>query len=145
MSGLSSRGRANPSLVRVDDRQTRRYDADSSVKPLSNLDYLIRRGDDFLRPSSSPEPPSPTAGDSALEEAVVALATPVLRALADAGGRSSVFQLVDRLQIRASDLRPVLDNIARRFHWIEVGQIDLKGDDPVTLTEKGQRQIVQSR
>jgi len=122
------------------------------VKPLSNLDYLIRRGDDSSQRSSSAEGTRSTgsqagaqsvttAVDAWIEEAVVALTTPILRALADANGQSTVFQLVDRLDVRVDHLRPVLDLIAQRFNWIEAGRTDRKGDDVVTLTPKGKNYL----
>jgi hypothetical protein len=122
------------------------------VKPLSNLDYLIRRGDDSSqRPSSiegtrslgsRPDAPSITAGvDAWIEEALVALTTPILRTLADANGQSTVFQLVDRLEVRVDHFRPVLDLIAQRFNWVEVGRTDRKGDDVVRLTPKGEKYL----
>lgn len=114
-------------------------------KPLSNLDYLIRGlGDPRLSAASAegrPQHPvnsaAPLAMEAWIEEALVGLTTPILHALRDKPGTSSVFGLVDQLDIRVDQLRPVLDLIARRFGWIDVGKTDRKGDDTVTLTPRG--------
>ena len=109
-------------------------------KPLSNLDYLIKRENPQTQQQQRPQGSRGTADapvDQTIEEAVLTLATPVLRSLRKRNDRCTVFELVDELNIGVNQLRPVLDLIAERFGWIALQHIDLKGDDPVVLTDRG--------
>lgn len=115
-------------------------------KPLSNLDYLIKRDN---QPSQQQQRPlsnsrnvdAPPPVDPDIEEAVVLLASRVLQALHKRNDRCTVFELVDDLGIRVNDLRPVLDQMADRYRWIDLQHVDLKGDDPMALTDRGRAQL----
>jgi len=124
-------------------------------KPLANLDYLLTNKESTTPtqepqrqqqrsldpgPQQSPKPQSafePSAVDRWIEESVVLLAMPIMRSLGKAGGKSTLFQLVDELQQKADDLRPVLDAMNMKFGWVGLDKSDLKGDWQVSLTPRG--------
>jgi hypothetical protein len=107
-------------------------------KPLSNLDYLL---------GTQKAPPAQNApdssGQSSIDEAAVALGTPVLSALyRSPQGQQTTFQLVDTLDVSLRDLSPVLDVLSSdRFRWIEIDRSDRKGNYQITLTPRGRDYI----
>ena len=78
----------------------------------------------------------PSAVERWIEESVVTFATPIMSHLGKTG-RSSLFQLVDDLQLSVDNLRPVLDAMNIKFGWVDVDKSNLKGDWQVTLTSRG--------
>jgi hypothetical protein len=122
-------------------------------KPLANLDYLLTRKESNAPaqqeqqqqrstepvPQQSFKPQSafdPSAVERWIEESVVTFATPIMSHLGKTG-RSSLFQLVDDLQLSVDNLRPVLDAMNIKFGWVDVDKSNLKGDWQVTLTPRG--------
>ncbi len=103
---------------------------------VDTLDYLIK--------SRSPQRqrrPISSEAQSAVDEAAITYGVPVLQHLAKAGGKLSLYDLVDQTGVNLETLLHVADLLADKFHWVTVDRSDLKGNYQISLEPEGRSYI----